>query len=79
MIEEVVGGTAYAVGDCAAHGGDHGYAATATVADHLFGYCLGGHEDTCRNAMSAPPAFPIRLLLLDLPVTLTSNIIFASA
>lgn len=37
---------AYSVGDSTAHRCDHGDAATVTPADHLFGDCLRGHEDT---------------------------------
>lgn len=36
----------YPVGDCAAHGGDHGDAAAVAPADHLLRYCLGCHEYT---------------------------------
>lgn len=36
----------YAVGDGAAHGGDHGDATAVAPADHLFRYGLGGHEHT---------------------------------
>lgn len=37
---------AYAVGDCTAHGGDHGDAAAVAPADHLFRDGLRGHEDS---------------------------------
>ena len=39
----------YAVGDGAAHGGDHGDATAVAPADHLFCHGLGGHEYTCES------------------------------
>ena len=61
----------YAVGDGAAHGGDHGDAAAVAPADHLFRYGLGGHEDTCDSEVSKVSCFRLTFLKWT---ELTSNI-----
>ena len=58
----------YAIGDRAAHGGDHGDATAVAPADHLFCHRLGGHENTC-VLQSVSPNYRIFG-----PSSLTSNI-----